>query len=144
MARTSSKTESGDSVLKSLLIAPTDYGVLCLVFLTTQFDELADRLRRRHPGRRRGVPPDRARRLRPGPGRRRHRGDARRGGGGPVASWLRRSLVDVVPPVVAVVVTMQRVQQLCSMHYTCTALYAREILPVMASMYISDWWRQGS
>ncbi len=26
--------ERGDSVLKSLLIAPTDYGVLCLVFLT--------------------------------------------------------------------------------------------------------------
>jgi hypothetical protein len=25
--------ERGDSVLKSLLIAPTDYGVLCLVFL---------------------------------------------------------------------------------------------------------------
>ncbi len=24
----------GDSVVKSLLIAPTDYGVLCLVFLT--------------------------------------------------------------------------------------------------------------
>jgi phosphatidylglycerophosphate synthase len=26
--------ERGDSVVKSLLIAPTDYGVLCLVFLT--------------------------------------------------------------------------------------------------------------
>jgi phosphatidylglycerophosphate synthase len=26
--------ERGDSVLKSLLIAPTDYGILCLVFLT--------------------------------------------------------------------------------------------------------------
>ncbi|MGW6277563.1 CDP-alcohol phosphatidyltransferase family protein [Kribbella sp. NPDC055071] len=26
--------ERGDSVLKSLLIAPTDYGVLCLIFLT--------------------------------------------------------------------------------------------------------------
>jgi hypothetical protein len=25
--------ERGDSVIKSLLIAPTDYGVLCLVFL---------------------------------------------------------------------------------------------------------------
>ena len=24
----------GDSVLKSLVIAPTDYGILCLVFLT--------------------------------------------------------------------------------------------------------------
>ncbi len=26
--------ERGDSVVKSLLIAPTDYGILCLVFLT--------------------------------------------------------------------------------------------------------------
>ena len=58
----------GDSVLKSLLIAPTDYGVLCLVFLTFGWPTLFVALYGAAAGGEPAVPAGRDRQVVPGDG----------------------------------------------------------------------------